>query len=273
MASSLHSTLAKPSWSALLLVLCTAVSSYGAIWFELPQVTLTGNGIASTSGFLDVVVRADAADLPKSVTAFNVDFAFTTAASIQFKTPQATPNSLIAGTPLNFSPNPQRVLVALDLASGATSLADGMGLVRVPFDVPAGVTGVFPLAFGPANQLADMDANAIGLATTDTGSITINSSPAIAGDYNANGSVGAEDYQLWRSSFGASNTPAADGSGNNTIDAADYVLWRKNMGSGSSAGVGQAASFTVENIPEPATFAVLVSAAPIFLSRRRRHLP
>ena len=201
MASSLHSTLAKQSWSALLLLLCTELTSFGAIWFELPQVTVTGNGLAPTSGFLDVVVRADAADLPKSVTAFNVDFAFTTATSIQFKTPQAAPNPLIAGTPLNFSPNAQRALAALDLASGATSLANGMGLVRVPFDVPAGVTGVFPLAFGPANQLADMDANAIGLATTDTGSITINSSPAIAGDYNANGSVGPEDYLLWRSSF------------------------------------------------------------------------
>lgn len=259
----------KHGWSALLLVLCLGTTSNGAIWFELPQVAVTGSGAAPTTGFLDVVVRADAADLPKSVSAFNVDFSFTTATSIVLKSPQAAPNPLIAGTPLNFSPHPQRMLAALDLASGATSLANGMGLVRVPFEVPAGVTGIFPLAFGPANQLADMDANAISLQTTDTGSITINSIPVIVGDYDSNGIVGPEDYQLWRSRFGSNNSPTVDGSGNNIIDAADYVLWRKNMGNGSSTGIGQAVNLTAEVIPEPATILVLFVALSILLVRRR----
>jgi hypothetical protein len=260
--------LAKPISGALLVVLYTGAFSYGAIWFELPHVVVAGNGAASTTGLLDVVVRADAVDLPKLVSALNVDLSFTTATSIQFKSPQAAPNPLITGTPLNFSPHPQRVLAALDLASGATSLVDGMGLVRVPFEVPAGVTGVFPLAFGPANQLADMDANPISLQTSDTGSITINALPAVAGDYDADGIVGPEDYQLWRSSFGSNNLPAVDGSGNNIIDAADYVLWRKNMGSGSSAGTGQAANLTAAVIPEPATVLVLLAGLPMVLVRR-----
>jgi hypothetical protein len=251
------------------MVVCIGTTSNGAIWFELPEVTVTGSGAATTTGFLDVVVRADAADLPKSVSAFNVDFSFTTATSIQFKSPQAAPNPLIAGIPRNFSHDPQRILAALDLASGATALADGMRLVRVPFEVPAGVTGVFPLAFGPANQLADMDANAISLQTSDTGSITIDSMPAIAGDYDANGIVGPEDYQLWRSSFGSNNSPTVDGSGNNIIDAADYVLWRKNMGSGVSTGIGQVVNLAAEVIPEPATILVLLAALPMLLIRRR----
>jgi hypothetical protein len=261
--------LVKPIWFALLVILCIGVTSHGAIWFELPQVVVNGNGAAPTTGLLDVVVRADAADLPKLVSALNVDFSFTTATSIQLKPPQAAPNPLIAGTPLNFSPHPQRMLAAMDLASGATSLIDGMGLVRVPFEVPAGVTGVFPLAFGPANQLADMNANAVSLQTTDTGSITINALPAVAGDYDANGIVGPEDYQLWRSNFGSNDLPAVDGSGNHTIDAADYVLWRKNMGSGSSAGIGQAASLTVQVIPEPATILVLLAALLMIRVRGR----
>jgi hypothetical protein len=218
---------------------------------------------------LDVVVRADAADLPKSVSAFNVDFSFTTATSIQFKPPQAAPSPLIAGTPLTFSPHPQRMLAALDLASGATSLADGMGLVRVPFEVPAGLRGVYPLAFGPANQLADMDANAISLQTRDTGSITINPMPAIAGDYDANGSVGPEDYQVWRSSFGSNNSPTVDGSGNNIIDAADYVLWRKNMGRGNSAALGYA-SLAESNVPEPASLMLVLSAVLLIFVYRVR---
>jgi hypothetical protein len=251
-------------------LLCTAASCYGAIWFELPDVVADGAGTEPVTGFLDVVVRADAADLPKLVSALNVDFSFTTATSIQLKPPQAAPDPLIAGTPLNFSPHPQRILAALDLASGATSLVDGMGLVRVPFEVPAGVTGVFPLAFGPANQLADMDANAIPLQTSDTGSITIHANVAIAGDYNADGSVGPEDYQLWRSRFGASSSPVADGSGNHIVDAADYVLWRKNLGNGSSAATSPAPSFTVDSVPEPDTILLLVSAVSGFLALGRR---
>jgi hypothetical protein len=273
MARLQRSELVKPGWSALLVVLCTGISSYGAIWFELPEVVVTGDGTVPTTGFLDVVVRADAADLPKFVSALNVDFSLTTSTTIQFKPPQAAPNPLIAGTPLNFSPTAQRVLTALDLASGATSLADGMGLVRVPFEAPAGVAGVFPLAFGPANQLADVDANALVLATNDTGSITINTDAAIAGDYNADGSVGPADYQLWRSSFGASNSPAADGSGNNVIDAADYVLWRKNLGTGSSAGIGLSATLALAIVPEPATILVALLAIPVFLGRGCRSAP
>jgi hypothetical protein len=93
--------------------------------------------------------------------------------------------------------------------------------------------------------------------------------PAIAGDYDANGIVGPEDYQLWRSSFGSDNSPTVDGSGNNIIDAADYVLWRKRMGSGVSTGIGLAANLSAEVIPEPATILVLLAVLPMFLVRRR----
>jgi hypothetical protein len=261
---------AKSVWFALLVILTTGTASTGTIWFELPEVVVAANGAAPSSGFFDVVVRADAADLPKHVSALNVDFSFTTPTSIQLKPPQAASNPLIPGTPLNFSPNPQRMLAALDLASGGSALADGIGLIRVPFEVPAGVTGIFPLAFGPANQLADMDANAINLQTSDTGSITINAVPAIVGDYDANGTVGPEDYQLWRSHFGANNAPAVDGSGNDIIDAADYVLWRKMMGSGNSTGLGQAANLAVESIPEPAALMHLVPAVLLISAQRRR---
>jgi hypothetical protein len=115
-----------------------------------------------------------------------------------------------------------------------------------------------------------MDANAIPLQTSDTGSITIHANVAIAGDYNADGSVGPEDYQLWRSRFGASSSPVADGSGNHIVDAADYVLWRKNLGNGSSAATSPAPSFTVDSVPEPDTILLLVSAVSGFLALGRR---
>jgi hypothetical protein len=267
MADSQVSKMTVRGCSAALIVLLIQLAGQSAIRFELPQVVVMGNGVTPTTGLVDVLVRAEAADLPKFVSAFNVDFAFTSSTPIQFKSPQAAPNPLIHGTPLNFSPNAQHVRAALDLATGATSLADGMGLVRVPFEAPAGVTGVFPLAFGPANQLADMDANAISLQTTDMGSITINA--ALPGDYDGNGSVGLEDYMRWRASVGSTGSLAADGNGDHVVDTADYVLWRKNFGSGSSAVPGQATNLTPASIPEPATMVVLLSALPIIRLGRR----
>jgi hypothetical protein len=53
-----------------------------------------------------------------------------------------------------------------------------------------------------------------------------------AGDYNANGTVEAADYVIWRKTLGESKTPftRADGSGNGIIDQADYLIWRANFG-------------------------------------------
>jgi hypothetical protein len=78
--------------------------------------------------------------------------------------------------------------------------------------------------------------------------------PALApGDYNADGLVGAADYELWRATFGSRSRLAADGNGDSRIDAADYVIWRnvvESIGGGAVVGV-----------PEPTTIGTLVIAA------------
>ncbi len=79
------------------------------------------------------------------------------------------------------------------------------------------------------------------------------------GDYNKNGSVGPEDYEVWRQNFGASNSEA-DGNGNGVIDAGDYVVWRNNL-----AGVGTAA-----NVPEP-TWWLVVAPVIAGMTLFRRH--
>jgi hypothetical protein len=67
--------------------------------------------------------------------------------------------------------------------------------------------------------------------------------PALSeGDYNADGTVDASDYELWRARFGSQSHLAADGNGNGQVDAADYVLWRHNT--------SQLAS-SAWNVPEP----------------------
>jgi hypothetical protein len=73
-------------------------------------------------------------------------------------------------------------------------------------------------------------------------------SPYPPGDFNFDGDVTAEDYDVWKTNFGSSSQLAADGNGNGVVDAADYTIWRNNLGSdaGSSA--------TLElGVPEPCT--------------------
>lgn len=91
------------------------------------------------------------------------------------------------------------------------------------------------------------------------------------GDYDRNGAVTADDYALWRSSFGLTGPDlAADGNGDESIDAADYVLWRANFDSIAGAA---AATPIVGAVPEPATAMLLMSAVlsgVIFRRTRRR---
>jgi Beta-propeller repeat len=87
--------------------------------------------------------------------------------------------------------------------------------------------------------------------------------PLVAfGDYDGDGTINANDYNIWKASFGTANA-AADGNGNGIVDAADYTLWRDHLGqtitSGSSAEVP---------VPEPASAVLLAVAAATLLARR-----
>jgi GH43 family beta-xylosidase len=68
---------------------------------------------------------------------------------------------------------------------------------------------------------------------------------ALVADYQADGAVNDNDYNVWRATFGktAFTGVAADGSGSGTVDAADYVLWRSRQdlaAAGSTIIVDQA---------------------------------
>jgi hypothetical protein len=80
--------------------------------------------------------------------------------------------------------------------------------------------------------------------------------PAEPGDYDGNGSVGPEDYDVWRTNFGSTDA-MADGNGNGVVDAADYVIWRKN----NTAGSGSFAT-----VPEPSGW-MLFGVASLFIRR------
>ena len=70
------------------------------------------------------------------------------------------------------------------------------------------------------------------------------------GDFNFDGRVDSQDYELWRSSYGRTSPAypviAADGNRDGKVDAADLVLWRRGMAAASGA--------MSSAVPEPGTW-------------------
>ena len=95
---------------------------------------------------------------------------------------------------------------------------------------------------------------------------------AVPGDYNGNGTVGPEDYDLWKANFGSTTFPAADGNGDGIVNAGDYTVWRNHLGDSLGAGGGAAVPSVAPlspAVPEPATFVpALVAIGPRRPSRR-----
>jgi hypothetical protein len=94
--------------------------------------------------------------------------------------------------------------------------------------------------------------------------------PGVPGDYNANGTVDAADYTLWRDHLGENFTltgenPAATTPG--LVDAEDYDFWKSQFGETAGSGAG-AASRNDAAVSEPTTLAMLLGA--IVLAVRRR---
>jgi hypothetical protein len=105
----------------------------------------------------------------------------------------------------------------------------------------------------------------------------IGSVVTVDGDYNADGSVDAADYVVWRDMSNQSVPPGsgADGTGPNgapdgIVDALDYDFWRARFGdTGSAAATGPA---PVE-VPEPAAWLLMLGfslAVGVPTSRQKR---
>jgi hypothetical protein len=83
--------------------------------------------------------------------------------------------------------------------------------------------------------------------------------PVLPGDYNADNSVDALDYLVWRQAKGTATTLPNDSTPGN-VDETDYTEWRSHFGirlGAGAFGIGSA-------VPEPSTLISLTAVVALF---------
>lgn len=139
-----------------------------------------------------------------------------------------------------------------------------------------GTTGGLVGDFDPS--LFQIDAADFQNPTNGTFSLTLDGSnldllytaAQIAGDFDGDGVVGPEDYDIWAASFGSMDDLRADANHDGIVDGADYVAWRHasdQLGAGNSATLRSSESLSA-SVPEPRT-AVLLLLVGLGLGVRR----
>jgi hypothetical protein len=91
--------------------------------------------------------------------------------------------------------------------------------------------------------------------------------PALNGDYNADGKVDAADYVVWRKYAGTTHVLPNDPTGG-MIGPAQYATWRSNFGTGgpgAGSGLGTGGA-----VPEPASVVLVLLGSLCLMTRRGR---
>jgi hypothetical protein len=95
--------------------------------------------------------------------------------------------------------------------------------------------------------------------------VEVNAVP-LPGDFNSDGRVNTDDYDIWKEAFGDATEQfaGADGNGDGHINAADYSVWRDNL------DTMEGAASRAPGVPEPTALALVVLTSVALLRLRRR---
>jgi hypothetical protein len=118
----------------------------------------------------------------------------------------------------------------LQIGYNGMAHTDDTGNSTVP--VMFGFDASHPQGFEPtydANRISDREKEPP--ISGDGPEAWITAIAGLPGDYNLNGSVGVDDYQFWKASYGTIVVAGtgADGNGDGFVDAADYTVWRNQL--------------------------------------------
>jgi hypothetical protein len=83
------------------------------------------------------------------------------------------------------------------------------------------------------------------------------------GDFDGDGDVDLDDYDIWVTDFGKYFSLSADANGNRVIDNGDYDIWLANY---NADGSGSGSSSSSALVPEPSSWALGVAAAAVLFA-------
>ena len=93
------------------------------------------------------------------------------------------------------------------------------------------------------------------------------------GDFDGNGSIGVEDYNIMRANWHTGAAPFlntfGDVTGDFLVDIADFKKFKEDLFPGGASAFAEALA-AASAVPEPSTVMLLLAAAPAWLSRRFR---
>jgi len=92
--------------------------------------------------------------------------------------------------------------------------------------------------------------------------VTLVVAPVLQGDFNADGTVDAADYAVWRDNFDSTTNLAADANLDLVVDDADYDIWVSNFGAMLPSSAA--------SVPEPAAAGLLLVLAVVATASRQR---
>ncbi len=146
--------------------------------------------------------------------------------------------------------------------NSSTTPADGIYLFAMQLRMPGLATSKpMYMVFGtPGSSVAALDAAAVPWVEA-----RIDTLIGLPGDYNANGTVDAADYVVWRETLTSTVQLAADGDMNGTVDAGDYGVWWANFG---AVMAGTASTARPAAVPEAVTPVAAVAAVCVLLTAR-----
>ena len=129
----------------------------------------------------------------------------------------------------------------IELLAGATMIADDPGLLlpdEGTFEtsvLTVATAGLGDLVDHPLTirlvdtNLQDLDDPAVSGLEVNFDAVTLDASPIPPGDYDFDGDVDEDDYDVWAAAYGSTTDLDADGSGDDVVNAVDFTVWRENL--------------------------------------------